>query len=1593
MAELKRLFSHGRMNKDLDERLVPNGEYRDALNIQVDTSEGGEVGTISNVLGNTLLNNASLNASTGVFTEYDSRTWDIVNGVCIGSIRHDPTECIYWFIVGDNGSYIAEYNSTTNVVSPVLVDKNNVLNFSVNNLITGINIIDGLLFWTDNNSEPKRINIERFRNACASTAGASFTTHTQIAFQTGQTARDFILHDVTVIKASPKEAPSLNMISSLRTGLIETTTTFNFTEEVDSDGTIGPMQPTATIDLTFDQAPNYLAGDTLILTYQNTDEDEDDITVRVKVTSVPSVTPALTFAVTIDSISAQVVSSYLNWTVKLEEENPMFEFKFPRFATRWKYLDGEYSTFSPFTRVAFLPVEKEEFEYNCRQGYNLLMTNSIRQLTIESFIPPDMPKDVVEVDILYKESNNQNVYTVETFKHADSDWNNNSYTLTSEIIHALLPSNQILRHYDNVPRKALAQEVTANRLVYGNYLHQYNLTDAKGDEIKPSFDITIVQNPGMPVLKTSSAGMTTATAGAKPDPNLSVKSMRTYQLGVVYSDEFGRKTPVLTTESASQYLSKEWSDNHNIITTKIKNQPPSWATHYQFYIKEPSNEYYNLALDRIYEAEDGNVWLSFPSSERNKVDLETFLELKKEHDNSTTVENEARFKIIAIENEAPEFLKRTKKNLGSIQSEFTSEGFPLIQKTFIEVPLTSSGGYDGWDGSPFYSSNLGGVHEKSNLFAQVYTGTQSTGYVEVTNVAILSDRARINFPFPSDDRFAFTSTDGSWAGRTSPSFYLRIAEEVVENKPEFEGRFFVKVYRNSIIDTHLMKMHELKTSEYITISTKSAFYIRETDGATAGDKDFWKNFNKGRSRGTSTEWFIDQVKIQETTDNGDDWYQYAATGGDSNLVGGNNSNSVAAYGAGDVAGKESYLVLTFHHFGDGDINWDWIDGHYAQYDNFPATNEPDHQLFASSIRAPGTKMRFREDPNQHVYTIEQTYVHYLALDKKTQRKKIGSEPYMRAVRHVIKFTEDIGGAGTGGYKPIHGPNPTTNSTGTGYNIDPSMYSRGSGSEIGIEIVEVFDEDHSEKFSSTNPAIFETEPKEDIGLDLYYAAGDMNPIIVKGLVISGHSSIPTGTTVSSNFNIDLKPHAIIMSANTTGTIPANTPITLTSATGSYSFIVNTATTAVGSGTNQLLINPNYTPAGAVGTFSSGVQTNPANEINIHGAQNMVEWWNCFSFGNGVESNRIRDDFNAVQIDKGPIVSTVLAEQYKEERRGSGMIFSQIFNSTSGINRLNQFIQAETITKDLNPYYGTIQKFNTRDTDITVCCEDKILRVLSNKDALFNADGNMNITSNTSVLGQAIPYVGEYGISTNPESFASYGFRAYFSDKNRGVVLRLSRDGLTEISGTGMADYFKDSLAAATTVIGNYDDYHNSYNITLNGETIVFKESVTGWQSKMSFLPESGVSLNNIYYTFQDAQIYAHNNTNRNTFYGAAAPASSTVKFIFNDEPSRIKNFKTLSYEGDTDWIAPSIETGQQSGRIMSWEDAITAATGTAHHDRGVKEGIYYNWIKGLTTTWDNTTQAGTLDTMEFSVQGIDLLQSFTTEDFDQDFTLTIAENND
>ena len=99
-----------------------------------------------------------------------------------------------------------------------------------------------------------------------------------------------------------------------------------------------------------------------------------------------------------------------------DEEEKLYEFKFPRFATRYKYEDGEYSPFSPFTQVAFLP---GSFDYHPRKGYNLGMTNRVTEIVLENLITTDMPEDVVSIDILHKEDRSPNVYIVDTLKPKD----------------------------------------------------------------------------------------------------------------------------------------------------------------------------------------------------------------------------------------------------------------------------------------------------------------------------------------------------------------------------------------------------------------------------------------------------------------------------------------------------------------------------------------------------------------------------------------------------------------------------------------------------------------------------------------------------------------------------------------------------------------------------------------------------------------------------------------------------------------------------------------------------------------------------------------------------------------------------------------------------------------------------------------------------------------------------------------------------------------------------------------------------------------------------------------------------------------------
>ena len=141
-------FIQGIMNKDLDERLVPDGQYRDALNIEVTASEGDGVGAVENIKGNTNVTNQTFTA--------DAKT--------IGAIADDAKGERYWFVADTDFDYVLKYNEYTGITTTLLKDSKTVtpvLNFDKRYLITGVNIIDNLLFWTDDLNPPRRLNVDR----------------------------------------------------------------------------------------------------------------------------------------------------------------------------------------------------------------------------------------------------------------------------------------------------------------------------------------------------------------------------------------------------------------------------------------------------------------------------------------------------------------------------------------------------------------------------------------------------------------------------------------------------------------------------------------------------------------------------------------------------------------------------------------------------------------------------------------------------------------------------------------------------------------------------------------------------------------------------------------------------------------------------------------------------------------------------------------------------------------------------------------------------------------------------------------------------------------------------------------------------------------------------------------------------------------------------------------------------------------------------------------------------------------------------------------------------------------------------------------
>jgi hypothetical protein len=237
---------------------------------------------------------------------------------------------------------------------------------------------------------------------------------------------------------------------------------------------------------------------------------------------------------------------------------------------------------------------------------------------------------------------------------------------------------------------------------------------------------------------------------------------------------------------------------------------------------------------------------------------------------------------------------------------------------------------------------------------------------------------------------------------------------------------------------------------------------------------------------------------------------------------------------------------------------------------------------------------------------------------------------------------------------------------------------------------------------------------------------------------------------------------------------------------------------------------------------------------------TKFFNCFAFGNGAESYKIRDSIVGGSFNFGNRVTSVSAQDYKAADRFSDITYSGIYNPESNVNKLNEFNLGLLNYKHLESSFGDIYIMDGRQTDVLVLQEDKISYVLADKNLLSDSTGGGVVTSVPEVLGTQIARTEKYGISFNPESYIQWGYDRYFTDVKRGVVLQLrgnsySNEDLKVVSEMNMRTWFRDEFNTSfnTQKLGGFDPYLNEYVLSSNDIQLPYNAQCLGCGISQAF----------------------------------------------------------------------------------------------------------------------------------------------------------------
>ena len=677
MAKVQNTFLKSKMNKDLDARILPNGEYRDAQNAQISKSESANVGNLENILGNASIQ--SFQSLTGV-----SKL------VCIGNLADEVNNTVYLFFTDKDRSrndyepgytpsgeqsnnFIISYNILSE--EAVILVKGNFLNFSSENLITGVNILEDLLFWTDNRNQPRVINVS-LANPSSLTNPTYYTSEDQISVAKYNPYRSIELYEESALASTSTSTYYESTMKDVSSLFLPNggTAIANGTQTAVGLGAGNPLLINSINGQINDTGSPY-PNSTVSLQNPNSKELQPT---GVTVNAINAAGTELSLTGNIDVSNNQVIVFNANpyFDFEFSGDPDYLESKFARFSYRFKFVNNEYSIFAPFTQHAFIPKQDGYFMYeqapntlkdDQKEAYQstivYFVENKVNSIGLRIPLPffnytiQDALK-IKELEILYKESDSLAVRvidkipindiassagiafingnqsgtitagtainidgirggikqgeiisgdgipastTITDFTPTDAsspiagtiklsndipapgltdntfltigDINYFTYNYKSTKPTTTLPESELVRVYDKVPLKALAQEVAGNRVMYGNFVNKLTPPTALDYNVicseKADFDINEVTavyiGPAATYLAGSNINIQTTKvlsppAGLFPDMVISCNDPGVY---------IPSGTTIVTTDNNFQAVSVNSTVLSNSTTTEI----------------------------------------------------------------------------------------------------------------------------------------------------------------------------------------------------------------------------------------------------------------------------------------------------------------------------------------------------------------------------------------------------------------------------------------------------------------------------------------------------------------------------------------------------------------------------------------------------------------------------------------------------------------------------------------------------------------------------------------------------------------------------------------------------------------------------------------------------------------------------------------------------------------------------------------------------------------------------------------------------------------------------------------------------------------